>query len=455
MKSFDVEANHKETGAESWDNEDHINSRTSFTSVATWPRRLRFVLAFLGTLICLSVIVSARGRPSHDDAEIATVSLIPDLGLPVPSRLSVTIIESNGWHDEVFTSLAPLFISVYPKARINYFLKRQRFEILPVLKAATRDLETELGIYRYDEWRPEQEDADIVVLTTCENDLDPTHVGGQLHMLKNSTQLVCVLHNSALDITTRDEVYRPLIEQGRLTFFALSEHAMKYSKARLLALSDLYKKARFRFWIPIFELGHEPDPQACVLALQGNIESSRRNFTGVMESLAAKYTANKQAVDEICDLRLNVIGSGPERHTVPESLAAKVSYHINLSYPKFYELLGQSQAIFSAFASDIYLNQKASSSVPAALIAGVPLATSREVMDKYNFVEESATYDSPNYGSDASFIVDDILSRGRAGLHAEIVRKRRAVKANKQKVAMSNRKMAMHLVHEVCPSCYN
>lgn len=370
------------------------------------------------------------------------------------SQLNVTIVEGNGWHGEVFTALGPLFGSITTKATINLYVRSERYGLRPVLTGAARELERELNISPFSDWNASREQADILVLTTCEMDLLSTRVGAQLRDLNDYTQIFCVLHNSNIDMRVHDHLLRPFLLQGRLSFLGLSRHTTAWLRQQLIDFSGDYAGARFEHFIPIFELGHEPEPEPCLFAIQGKFEDDRRDFVGALHRLSQLYEYHKQALDAVCDIQINLVGAGPQRYPIPDNLSGRVHYHENLPYTEYYQLLGRSQALLPAFASDIYLEEKASSSIPAALIAGVPLAVSHDMVDRYDYLDRAAMYYAQKPTQDISSVITSVLVAGKDGIRSEIVGKRQAVKRNREAILASNRRMITRLVSQVCPDVF-
>ena len=91
------------------------------------------------------------------------------------------------------------------------------------------------------------------------------------------------------------------------------------------------------------------------------------------------------------NITLHLLGYGNSPN-IPPPLADHVMLNPGLSYPDFYSLLSSSMAIIPAFANNQYLDRKASSSVPAALIAGTPLIASRELLDAYSYLDEDSVF---------------------------------------------------------------
>ena len=55
---------------------------------------------------------------------------------------------------------------------------------------------------------------------------------------------------------------------------------------------------------------------------------------------------------------------------------------------EYYGIMGSSLGLLTAFASDVYFMEKASSSVAAALLCGVPLVTPKRTLETYTYLTE-------------------------------------------------------------------
>ena len=69
-----------------------------------------------------------------------------------------------------------------------------------------------------------------------------------------------------------------------------------------------------------------------------------------------------------------------------------VVFDENLNYTDFYDVLSGMTAILPAFADDDYFIHKASSSVPASIIAGSPIVATRRMLDMYSYMHEDTVW---------------------------------------------------------------
>src|SRR5690606_15565136 len=139
----------------------------------------------------------------------------------------------------------------------------------------------------------------------------------------------------------------------------------------------------------------EPDPNEISLAMQGDYSESRRNYQHTFEQLG--HVIGELRDKEVSDdekkrkVRLHVIGHG-KPPSVPEELKENVVFDQDLSYPDFYGTLSGAFTIIPAFAEYDYYDRKASSTVPAALIAGVPIAANERLLKSYAYIPREAVW---------------------------------------------------------------
>ena len=217
------------------------------------------------------------------------------------------------------------------------------------------------------------------------------------------------------------------IEAGRLTILTLSPHVKKALKTYPWGLTtwksleqekgtqnvtalDMRKKIAWppiEVFVPVFpapklETGSNVGKsfaaakaqEHVAFAIQG-IVMGTRNYTRIITyfddflhsaSASKKYTPS--------DLSLHIIGSGGDPN-IPASVKDFVFLDKNLDYPDYYAQLSQNTALFAAFDENHihdetqgYLTVKATSSVPASVIAGIPMVLKRETLDAYSYLEK-------------------------------------------------------------------
>jgi len=89
-------------------------------------------------------------------------------------------------------------------------------------------------------------------------------------------------------------------------------------------------------------------------------------------------------------LRLPGYGDWPPQ--IPEHLQNLVFMHSHYDFPEYFSLLSRSMAILPAFATHKYFEDRASSTIATSVIAGVPLVATKELLEKYSYVEEEGAW---------------------------------------------------------------
>jgi hypothetical protein len=132
--------------------------------------------------------------------------------------------------------------------------------------------------------------------------------------------------------------------------------------------------------------------RTCVsgFAIQGNFDSTRRNYTAIWEGMLNKLHDEKISADE--RFMINVIGNGNASSlNVPPNLKNRVHTHVGLGFVSFYDTIYHNLALLPSFASNAYVTTKFSSTVISSLITGAPLVSSTSMLTAYTFFNESTT----------------------------------------------------------------
>ena len=377
----------------------------------------------------------------------------------------IDILETAGAHDEVIAALVYAFGS-YPNANLSLFQANSRFGMSEVMSRF--HLPQKVPKARHpNEWGGILV-PDILVSTTCTLDfINLKERWGQLDRL-GKTHMYCVVHHGDWwDRRPIEQALTPWIKKGKFDFITLSPHTAAYLRDKGLNGWNAGMRKKLQNGIktlpPVFPVELPPLPgvnasvkeeaakgtsagktkmiaqEELAFALQGNYESTRRNFDSVFADIAnissisltppsspestkqekkkpqrrsannavkmdskGRPAMNEQKFrwdDEDAtvthnaqkNITLHLLGSG-RAPPIPSQLTDHVILNPSLSYPDFYSLLSTAVAIIPAFASPHYLDRKASSSIPAALIAGTPLIASRELMDAYGYLDEDSVY---------------------------------------------------------------
>src|SRR4051812_12243844 len=86
---------------------------------------------------------------------------------------------------------------------------------------------------------------------------------------------------------------------------------------------------------------------------------------------------------------LRIAGFGDSLPTVDPSIVDLLQAHSGYEFPQYFSLLSKAMGIFPAFAHHKYLEDRASSTIATAVIAGVPLICTKELVEKYSYLDES------------------------------------------------------------------
>ena len=363
-------------------------------------------------------------QPEHKQSELAR-----------PEQLNIALIESGGSHDEVTAAFVHAFAS-QPNSTFAMYLTRPRYGIADIinnfnLTSHTRPI-----------WNTTENFADamtkatpphILISTTCELDLifyEPVFIA---LLAQSQTFLFCVVHHADRWGPGRGagiaDKLRPWIEKRRVTFLTLSAHTAAHLQT---ASIDLWTFSAHNVSIhafpPVFPVALPASTQfdlhaGIQLAMQGDYSSDRRNYTSVFELLASVTRKIETATEGQGTVSLHLIGHG-EEPAVPDAIRARVSFDENLLYHDFYTILSHQFAVLPAFASETYYDRKASSSIPAALIAGAPVVASQRLLDAYTYLPREAVWLSRE-GESEMQVIERVVGEGQG---EEFERKREAAR---------------------------
>ncbi|ELR14838.1 uncharacterized protein ACA1_129930 [Acanthamoeba castellanii str. Neff] len=316
------------------------------------PLRLKVLLA--AAVVIVFIITSNQISSRH-----SRLAIFPSPYPPPPPPLSVAVLESEGCHDEVTAALVYAFAQ-QPLTNVTLYLKKARFGIQPIYHSF------------FSSGRP---GADAPVRATS-RDFSPRN-------LQQAAPHVVVM-------VTGDR---------RITFLTLSPHVHHYL---LKTITPTWKTLidvppRIETFVPVFPV----DPalssatafnlgaEEIGFAIQGNASPGRRNYTKVVLQLA-ELRRHKTAPD----VRLHLLSgsSAIEQVAIPAEVAEHVVVHRSLDYADYYRLLGQNVALLTAFESNAYYYERASSTIPAALISGTPVIADQRLLDAYSYLDRSLVW---------------------------------------------------------------
>ena len=312
--------------------------------------------------------------------------------------LNVAVVETTGYHDEVVAALVHSFGSQI-KSSLSLFQHNQRYGIERIMQDF--NLPKPVPKSRPPAMLLAEDTAtlDILVLTTCE--YDRIALASQLETLlkEGKTHLFCVVHHADHWANEDHEGFiAPWIEKGLVDFITLSQHTATFLQDT--GLSAWENKPRVRTFAPVFPVNLpelpkaiDADDEELGFGLQGLYESTRRNYQTIFSHLQEFIDSRSSERDgkTNSNITLHLLGQGnhPE---VPSGLTSHVSFDESLDYDEYYSILSRTFALLPAFASDDYLDRKASSTVPAGLIGGTPLVATKEIIAAYSYLPEDAVY---------------------------------------------------------------
>lgn len=309
--------------------------------------------------------------------------------------LRVAITETGGSHDEVVAALVHAFGS--QNAQIDLYQLLSRYGIKELMGNFT--LTHPLPEHKFPpSFMAEGQDTvrpDVFVAGTCELDIVSLATPLNALLAAGKTYLFCVVHHAdrwadaALGL---EAAIKPWVEAGRVEFWTLSPHTARFLQAAGTSRWTLREGAPaplIRYFVPVFPvtLPAPADPELS-FSLQGDYDPARRNYESIFRRLADFLASGAPAAGT---LLMHLLGHGT-RPSVPDAIADHVRFDERLDYADYYAVLARTFALLPGFATDEYLDRKASSSVPAALIAGTPLVATQAIVDTYSYLTREAVW---------------------------------------------------------------
>ncbi|KAL2753086.1 hypothetical protein ACRALDRAFT_1066011 [Sodiomyces alcalophilus JCM 7366] len=409
------------------------------------------------TLLLLFFIVIIAIISLSDDAWSAVSAPLPQWHVPFTTDtgilsnwwgskgrpLRIAIMEAVGTHDEVTAALVHAF-GGHPNAQLTLYIKNQRYNMEAIME--NLDLPSPIVAVEssdiFIDHAQGPHPPDILVSTTCEIDPERKPVAFRHLLARNTTHLFCVFHHADRWKRGRHvNVAREFLARDRVDFIGLSQHTVDYflneTAANWATDDGAPPSIRAHAFPPVFPVDvPDLDPDAGPsLAMQGDYSSGRRDYKNIFQHLSNVIDRTHELSatthdNETVSLRLIGHGKHPE---VPAAVRDRVFFDEGLSYPDFYALLSQSFSVIPAFASDTYLDRKASSTVPASLIAGAPLVASEGLLAAYSYLpREAAWVAEPGEGE------MDVIERV-IGEKDEFRKKRKLVRQARDRLMKENR----------------
>jgi hypothetical protein len=249
------------------------------------------------------------------------------------------------------------------------------------------------------------------------------------------THLILVNHRTTRfwSLSAAIDQYIPL---KNTTFLFLAEHTFMSAKRQLAqrfnAESERHKRDKYKlaYVYPVFSLdrmfGYEEryirrearpqrkEEQTVSFAVQGNFggaHAKRRDLDGTISCLAelskpssavAQNTTHLRAAASAA-VRLDLIGHVNGKLHLPSKQALhRLQLHRqeDLSAQKIYGAIARTQYLVTSLGSDAYSDTQATSSVPAALIARVPVVTTKAFLQLYPCLRDAPVHQHLNNGTE-------------------------------------------------------
>jgi len=352
-----------------------------------------------------------------------------DASSPQPQQdaaaVHITITETGGSHDEVVAALVHSFGS-QPHAVIDLYQLLPRYRITDIMAGftLTNPLPRPRGPQEFIDHGVTKRRPDILVAGTCE--LDIIKFKDQLTTLlaARKTYLYCVVHHADHWAGEKlESAIRPWVEAGMVDFLTLSPHTGEFLKTQTISKWKTTAISTIRHFVPLFPVplpavpsGHGNDKEELSFGLQGDYDPTRRDYKSIFVRLgtfleaASGFSESSGEESGNRNVTMHLLGHGT-RPEVPEMVKDHVKFDEQLNYFQFYSIISRTFALLPAFASNEYLDRKASSSVPAALIGGVPLVATQAVLNAYSYIDKEVVWLQGDKESDLD-VVGRILKMG-------------------------------------------
>ena len=390
---------------------------------------------------------------------------------PKREPLKIAIIESMGWHDEVYAALVHAFGS-QPNVHLSLFFENPRWGMPELLK--TFQLVTSLPDYVYHNIDAlDVAEPDIIVSTTCEYDIKNLNKRLDVLFERKKTYLFCTAHY-ANEWDHKHEWLEPSLtkwmEAGLMSILTLSPHVQKGFHEPSWGLSgwdsliqqsgatQIEQKSEepkddsrniqwppIELFVPVFPVsdtkkeqaesgkGQQTKKEEVAFAIQGGLNAGR-NYTRIISYLDDLVHSNSTSRAQN-DVSLHIIGSGSEesKPTLPDSISDHIFFDQDLEYIDYYTYLSRKSALIPAFGEEEYLTVKSSSSVPASLIAGVPLVATRDILRSYSYLTAEDVYVQEDHETEL-----DVIERVVKGPSEERRRKLNSAGARRDRLIENN-----------------
>ncbi|KAH8168464.1 hypothetical protein LIA77_11728 [Sarocladium implicatum] len=366
------------------------------------PKRFYYLVAVWLAVATLLVL----GNTYLTDSSLATSWRFPfvtdDGTIALPSwssqsnhrgKLRVSMVEAAGVHDEVTSALVHAFGGQHD-VDLRLYQKRQRYNMSAIVDEFSLSSPIQNITHVDHFWNDSMAlPPHVVVSTTCELDLNWRKNAFRAVLRETNAYLFCLVHHA--DQWTKGanvNVAKEFAAEGRLDMITLSKHTADFLAKNALSTWDDGENVAVHILPPIFPV-HAPGSENAAelnLAMQGDFSSARRDYQGIFGGLGS-VVEKVNTLPGIDSVTLHLLGHG-KHPNVPDNVKSRVVFDENLSYPDFYTILSRAFAVLPSFATKEYYDRKASSTVPASIIAGAPLIANEELLESYSYLPREATW---------------------------------------------------------------
>jgi hypothetical protein len=349
-------------------------------------------LVMLVTVLATAWLAAHLSRSRPGNSQSSLLDKEPEIDF------NVALIETGGSHDEVSAALYYAIGSV-PGVFTTMYLSLPRFGIENIYTWLRRRHK----LSPYSIQRPyffesmssnDTVSPDLIILTSCELDVFAvdTALNNYFQLGPKSQTLVCVMHHIDRFKAVEERVRR-WARAGRLRFIALSTHTANQLRKEVNSFGqDIYGKVIIDSFPPVFPvpLNKNPPPSDRLsIAIQGNFEDTRRDYLKTL--LEFERMIDELPAPIVSRIHFTLAGDG-KKVGVPAKIMPYVSVNFSLDFIPYYNLLHESFALIPAFADEGYYTTKASSSVPASLIANTPIVASQALLESYGYMSHDAIW---------------------------------------------------------------
>ncbi|KAK0383035.1 hypothetical protein NLU13_8951 [Sarocladium strictum] len=407
------------------------------------PRRFYYLIVIwlaVATLLLLgnhylgsSSVASSWHFPHVTDDGTLSLPSWSHRGGSQGTKLRIALLEAAGVHDEVTSALVHAF-GGQRDVELMMYQQKQRYNMSAIvdefkLPSPIRNITSPPALRNDTLETPPH----VVVSTTCELDTQFRQDVFETLLTESNSYLFCLCHHADQWITGSNvDMVKRFAAQGRLDMIALSNHTGEYLRTKSIPTWEEGASVRIRVLPPIFP-ANGPGPKNAAelnLAMQGDFSSERRNYQRIFSGLSG-VVDKVNTLPTTDNVTLHLLGHG-KKPKVPDEIRDRVAFDEDLSYPDFYAILSTAYAVLPAFATDHYFDRKASSTVPASIIAGAPLVASKQLLESYTYLPREATWEIQEGESELDTV------RRIVGDQVEFAKKRWLIASTRERLLKEN-----------------